>query len=222
MAIKMDILHSPLMRNIKREEFEDMRKFHCMRESRYEKDTAIFHAGDKIHEIGIVMEGSVNIENFDLWGNKSILNNVPAGGIFAEAYALCHEPMMVDVAAAEESSILFLDVNSLLDKQNAGNIWYTKMLVNLLEISMHKNLALSERILCTTPKTIRARLLIFLSAQSGKAGSTTFQIPFSRQQLADYLNLDRSALSKELGKMRDDGMIDFYKNTFKIKHGMIP
>lgn len=215
---KMNILHSPLMRNIGEEEFENMRKVHGTRECRYEKSAIIFHAGDRIHEIGIVMDGSVNIENLDLWGNKSILNNVPAGGTFAETYALCREPMMVDVVAAEESSILFFHVSSLVDSKNEGYSWYAKLLVNLLEISMRKNLALSERIFCTAPKTIRGRLLIFLSIQSKKAGSSTFQIPFSRQQLAEYLNLDRSALSKELGKMRNDGLIDFYKNTFKIRH----
>lgn len=213
----MNILHSPLLRNIREDEFENLRKFHHTRECQYEKNSTIFHAGDAVHEIGIVLDGSVNIENLDLWGNKSILSNIPAGGIFAEVYALCHEPMMVDVTAAENSSILFLITDALMDSQNSGNSWYPKILLNLLEISMHKNLALTERIFCTTPKTIRGRLTIFLSAQAGKAGSTTFEIPFSRQQLADYLNLDRSALSKELGKMRDEGLLDFYRNSFKIK-----
>ncbi len=155
-----------------------------------------------------------------MWGNKSILSKVLAGEIFAEAYALCHEPMMVDVIAAEESRILFLNVDTLMDSQSSETSWYSKMLTNLLDISMRKNLALSQRIIYTTPKTIRGRLLIFLSSQSSKAGSTTFQIPFSRQQLADYLNLDRSALSKELGKMRDDGLLDYYKDTFTIRQCM--
>ena len=75
---------------------------------------------------------------------------------------------------------------------------------------------LSHRIFCTSPKTIRERVLIYLSSQSGKAGSLTFQIPFDRQQLADYLNLDRSALSKELGKMKKDGLLDYHKNTFTL------
>ena len=213
----MNILHSPLLRNISENEYKNMCKLHHAREVQYEKNTTIFHAGDTVHEIGIVMCGSVNIENLDLWGNKSILSNIPSGGIFAEVYALCHEPMMVDVTAAEKSGILFLNANALMDGKYSGNSWHSKMLSNFLDISMRKNLALSERIFCTTPKTIRGRLLIFLSAQAKRAESTTFQIPFSRQQLADYLNLDRSALSKELGKMRDDGLLDFYKNTFQIK-----
>ena len=83
---------------------------------------------------------------------------------------------------------------------------------------MQKNLLLSNRIFCTSPKTIRSRLLTYFSRLSVKYGSSTIQIPFNRQQLADYLNLDRSALSKELGKMQQDGLIEYHKNTVILKH----
>ena len=96
-----------------------------------------------------------------------------------------------------------------LEESMVNRSWQKKLLKNILHVSMQKNLSLSSRIFCTAPKTIRGRLL--------KAGSSTFDIPFNRQQLADYLNLDRSALSKELGKMRDEGLLEFYKNTFKLK-----
>lgn len=214
----MIMIHSPLLRNIKADAFEEMCAFLSAKERQFEKNSTIFHTGDTIHEIGMVITGSIIIEHLDLWGNKSILTNIAAGGIFAEVYALCREPIMVDVIAAEDSHILFFHADTLMDSQNAGNNWHAQLLINLLESSMHKNLALSERIICTTPKTIRGRLLIYLSTQSGKAGSTTFQIPFNRQQLADYLNLDRSALSKELGKMKKDGLLDYHKNTFQLKH----
>ena len=82
---------------------------------------------------------------------------------------------------------------------------------------MRKNLGLSRRIFCTTPKTVRGRLLTYLSGQAVQAGSKTFDLPFNRQQLADYLNLDRSALSKELGRMRDEGLLEFEKNHFVLK-----
>ncbi len=177
----------------------------------------IFSAGSIVHETGIVLSGSVNIENNDLWGNKSILSNVPAGQVFAETYAFSHEPMMVDAVAAEDCTILFLDFNMLMDNPLENRTWQNKLLRNMLNVSVQKNLALSSRIFCTSSKTIRGRLLTYLSSQSMKAGSATFDIPFNRQQLADYLNTDRSALSNELGKMRDDGLIEFYKNTFRIK-----
>ena len=96
-----------------------------------------------------------------------------------------------------------------LEESMVNRSWQKKLLKNILHVSMQKNLSLSSRIFCTAPKTIRGRLLTYLSAQSMKAGSSTFDIPFNRQQLADYLNLDRSALSKELGKMRDEGLLEF-------------
>lgn len=214
----MKKFQSPVFRNITDTEWETMLTFSCMRTDTFDKNTVIFHTGDIIHEIGIVINGSVNIENIDLWGNKSILSNISTGETFAETYALSQEPMMVDAVAAEDNKILFLNVNILMDSQNAKNTWYSKILTNLLNISVQKNLILSNRIFCTSSKTIRGRLLTYLSSMSVKSGSMTFQVPFDRQQLADYLNLDRSALSRELGKMRRDGLIDFHKNTFKLMH----
>lgn len=214
----MKKFQSPVFWNITDTEWETMPAFSCMRTDTFDKNTVIFHTGDIIHEIGIVINGSVNIENIDLWGNKSILSNISTGETFAETYALSQEPMMVDAVAAEDNKILFLNVNILMDSQNAKNTWYSKILTNLLNISVQKNLILSNRIFCTSSKTIRGRLLTYLSSMSVKSGSMTFQVPFDRQQLADYLNLDRSALSRELGKMRRDGLIDFHKNTFKLMH----
>ncbi|WP_455720594.1 Crp/Fnr family transcriptional regulator [Agathobacter sp.] len=213
----MEKIISPLLRGLNEKELQDMMDIHFSRKQTYEKNAIIFSAGSIIHEIGIVLSGSVNIENNDLWGNKSILSNVPAGQVFAETYAFSHEPMMVDAVAAEDCTILFLDFNMLMDNPLENRTWQNKIIKNMLNVSMQKNLALSSRIFCTSSKTIRGRLLTYLSSQSMKAGSTTFDIPFNRQQLADYLNTDRSALSNELGKMRDDGLIEFYKNTFRLK-----
>lgn len=214
----MDILQSPFFRNISADELDEMYLCRFIKERKYKKNAVIFSTGSIVHEIGTVLSGSVNIENTDPWGNKTILSNVSAGGIFAESYAFCGEPLMVDAVAAEETGVLFFNAAALTNGSGTQNNWRSKMLVNLLENSMRKNLALSERIFCTTPKTIRGRLLLFLSSCSKKAESSTFQIPFDRQQLADHLNLDRSALSKELGKMKRDGLIDFYKNTFKLQN----
>ena len=87
----------------------------------------------------------------------------------------------------------------------------------LLAVSMRKNFSLSQRIFCTTPKTVRGRLLTYFSAQAARCGRMAFEVPFNRQQMADYLNLDRSALSKELCKMRDEGLLEFDKNRFVLK-----
>ena len=184
----------------------------------YEKNERIFHMGDRIHEIGVLLSGCIHIENHDLWGTKSILSQIDPGEIFAETYALCQEPMMVDVTAVENCQVLFLNVQLLQNPSYQSASWHGRLLSNLLQVSMQKNLLLSNRIFCTSPKTIRSRLLTYFSRLSVKYGSSTIQIPFNRQQLADYLNLDRSALSKELGKMQQDGLIEYHKNTVVLKH----
>ena len=201
----MKLFHTPLFLGITESEFETMKELHSMRSSFFFKNGTIFHTGDLIHEIGIIESGSVNIENIDLLGNKSILSNIS------------HEPMLVDVVAIEDTQVLFADLDILLSNRYASQPWHAKIMQNILKLSVQKNLVLSNRIFCTSAKTIRSRLLTYLSMESVKAGNTTFQIPFDRQQLADYLNVDRTALSKELGKMRTDGILDFYKNKFTLR-----
>ena len=213
----MNLFETFIFQNLTNEEIEDMNTLHFLRTASYEKNTLIFQTGDIVHEIGIILSGSVNIESIDLWGNKSILSHVPKGHAFAETYALCHEPMMVDAITSEDSEIAFVNTDILLNEQHLGKTWYSKIMHNLLLIFAQKNLVLSNRIFCTSAKTIRERLFTYFSNLSVKNGSKTFQVPFDRQQMADYLNLDRSALSKELGRMRKEGLIDFHKNTFTLK-----
>ena len=208
------MIHSLLFKDITEEEWLDMDRCGCMRQAHFSKGACIFRTGEIIQEIGIVLSGSINIENTDLWGSKSLLNNIAPGQLFGESYALCREPIMVTAVTAEPSEILFIKADILINTQYKSKSWHCKITQNMLQISLHKNLMLANRIFCTTPKTIRGRLLLFLSEEAARAKSTTFRIPFNRQELADYLNLDRSALSKELGKMRDEGILTFHKNQF--------
>lgn len=183
----------------------------------YRKGDVIFGAGSIVTDIGLVLSGSVRIEHTDLWGNKSILGITPASGVFAESYAcIPDEPMMVDAVANEDCNILFISVPKLFTPCPAYGS-QNRLIQNLVIINAGKNLQLSRRSLHTSPKTIRGRLFSYFSQQVSAQGSNKIIIPFDRQQLADYLNLDRSALSKELGKMKNDGLIEYNKNTFVIK-----
>lgn len=189
----------------------------CAIEKAYEKNSLILRAGDITDSLGLVLSGSVTIESNDMWGNRTILSNVGEGGFFAETYALLeNEPLLVDVRANENCRILFFKVGSLKKLKSNMNLWCFKLISNLLMISANKNLHLSGRSFHTSPKTIRGRVMVYLSSVSLKKGSKEFDIPFDRQQLADYLNLERSALSKELGKMKKDGLIEVRKNHFKL------
>lgn len=203
-------------RGITESEYRSLCESGFIHKKTFEKGETVFSAGSYAAELGLVCGGSVHIENNDLWGNKSILSVVNPGEVFGETYALCREMMMVDAVAAEETSVLFLDLKRALDDSQSEQSWYPKLQNSLMLMSAQKNLILSWRIFCTTSKTIRGRLLTYLSKQAAISGGNVFDIPFDRQQLADYLGVERSALSKELGRMKKDGLIDYRKNHFKL------
>ena len=206
-----------LFRGMDEDEVADSLKFLRANEQNFKKGTTILHAGDVTDKMGLVMEGSVTIESDDVWGNRTILSSVETGQFFAETYSLLPgEPMLVNVVANEDCRILFLRIGSLKRLQNNMDRWMLRFVSNLLIISTHKNLMLSSRRFHTAPKTIRGRVMAYLNSVSMQKHAREFNIPFDRQQLADYLNLERTALSKELGKMKRDGLIDYYKNSFKI------
>lgn len=185
--------------------------------SEYEKDEAILHAGDLTACMGLVLNGSVTVESNDMWGNRTILSHVGPGGSFAETYALLEgEPLLVDVTANENCRVLFLRLGSLEALQDDISPWKVKLIRNLLRISAQKNLHLSGRSFHTSPKSIRGRVMAYLNSVALQKRSSAFDIPFDRQQLADYLNVERTALSKELGKMQQDGIIKVKKNHFEI------
>ena len=204
----MDFLflsQTALFRGCSPRETADM--LQCLRAERrvYEKDRVICHAGDTVEALGLVLSGGVNIESVDVWGSRSILGHVGPGQVFAETYAcLPGEPLMVDAVARLQRTC------------PSACAHHAALIRNLLAVTSQKNLALSRRIFHTSPKTIRGRLLSYLSAQALRENSRSFAIPFDRQQLADYLGVDRSALSAELGRMRAEGLIRFRKNEFEL------
>ncbi len=186
-------------------------------EKSYEKGETLLIAGSVTERMGLVLEGSVTIESNDAWGNRTIISHVGKGQVFAETYALLeNEPMLVDVTASENCRILFLRSGRIQSLNSSLEPWALKYITNLLTISMHKNLILSGRSFHTAPKTIRGRVMAYLNSVSLQRQSWEFDIPFDRQQLADYLNVERSALSKELGKMQKDGLVFCRKNHFII------
>lgn len=187
-------------------------------EKSFQKGETLLIAGTITERMGLVLEGSVTIESNDVWGNRTIISHVGQGQVFAETYALLeNEPMLVDVTASEDCRVFFLRSGRIQSLKNSLEPWALKYITNLLTISMHKNLILSGRSFHTAPKTIRGRVMAYLNSVSLQKHSREFDIPFDRQQMADYLNLERSALSKELGKMQKDKLIFCKKNHFLIR-----
>ena len=215
---KDDIKNSVIFSGMSDSEAEAAMKALAVAEHSFAKDEIILHAGDMTDVMGLVLEGSVRIESNDVWGNRTILSHAEAGQVFAETYALLKdEPMLVDAVANQASRVLLLNIGSI-GRANDSSAWMLKLISNMLSISMRKNLMLSGRIFHTAPKNIRGRVTSYLNSVSLQTGSDEFDIPFDRQQLADYLNVERTALSKELGKMQNDGLIQVKKNHFKLEH----
>ena len=196
----------------------------CLRteEKKYKKGEMILRMGDTVSSLGMVISGSVLIENDDIWGNRSILDQIGPGQIFAETYAcVTGEKLMVNVAAATDVKVLFFHIERVIETCPQSCQFHGRLIKNLLAISAQKNLSLSRRIFHTSPKTIRAKLLSYLSDQALIYGKNEFDIVFNRQQLADYLGVDRSAMSSELSRMQKDGLIKVKRNHFELlENGM--
>jgi CRP-like cAMP-binding protein len=212
-----NLLQSPLFAGINEKEMQAMLSCLCAQERHFKKDKIIYCAGDVVQAMGLVVSGSVNIESIDFDGKKSIISHVTAGQLFAETYAcLPSEPLMINVTAAESCDVLFLNAQRIFTMCSNACSYHNTLIRNLLSISAQKNLNLSQRIMDTAPRTIRGRLEAYLAYQSHHEARRDFTIPFDRQQLADYLNVDRSALSHELGKMEEEGLIAVQKNHFSL------
>ena len=209
--------NTALFRGLEAKEIKEVLNCLKAREKAYAKDEIILPAGSFVQEIGLVLEGSVNIVVNFFWGSASIFGHVKAGSIFAETYAaLPEKELLCDVVAAEESRILFLNMQKMSTPCQRSCPFHQRLIHNLLGILAEKNLALSSRMVHVAPKSIRERLLSYLSSAALEHGSSHFFLPFDRQQLADYLGVDRSALSHELSKMQKDGLLTYHKNEFTL------
>lgn len=215
--MKLDCLHSQLFRGISQEEAEGILTCLSAVEKQYRRGEYIFRMGDMVTSVGLVQKGAVQIVQEDYWGDRRILGSAEQGQIFGESYACVPaEPLMVSVVAAEDTQVLLLDVKRILHTCPSSCAFHNRLIQNLLSIMAGKNLMLTRKIEHISRKTIREKVLSYLSFQAKKQGSSTFTIPFDRQQLADYLAVDRSALSAELSRMQKEQLIGYKKNRFVI------
>lgn len=207
-----------LFHGITETEIESM--LSCLSATRqtYQKGDCIFRRGEPIHHVALLLEGNVHIQKEDYWGNLSILNEISAGEIFGEVYAcLGNEESLNSAVAVKPSTVLFLDISRVLTMCPSSCLFHGRLIRNLLSVIASKNKILTQKLEHMSQRTTREKLLSYLSEQSLRAGSPSFEIPFNRQQLADFLSVDRSAMSNELCKMRDEGILLFEKNHFTLK-----
>lgn len=191
----------------------------CFQASEYhfEKGEYVFREGEKIRSIAILVKGNLHIQKDDYWGNHSIVHIVSEGELFGEAYAVPDGgPIRNDVVAVEDSVVFFLDAMKILTVCQSACKFHAAVVKNLFSAVAERNRRLAQKISYMSQRTTREKLMAYLSEQSRQQGGASFDIPFNRQQLADFLSVDRSAMSNELCKMRDDGMIEFERNHFVL------
>lgn len=182
----------------------------------YKKGEYVFRQGEHITDITVLAEGNLHIQKDDYWGNRSILGGISKGEMFGEAYAYDSGAMLNDVVAVEDSTVIFFDVKRILTSCSNACRFHSIVVQNLFFAISEKNRKLVQKIGHMSKRTTREKLISYLSEQAKKQNSGVFTIPFNRQQLADFLSVDRSAMSNELCKMRDEGLLEFEKNQFKL------
>ena len=207
--------HNPLWGGIGYSDFESIVR--CMKaETRsYCKGEVVLLSGDIVSHIGLIISGSVKVVKEDADGNISILAKLAAPEIFGEIFACAgidHSP--VTIQASENCEILFINYRRVIISCSSACGFHSRMIENMLKLIARKNLLLNQKIGILSERTTRKKLLAFFNMQRGVMKK--FTIPYNREELASYLNVDRSAMSNELCKMRDEGLIKFHKNKFEI------
>ena len=175
----------------------------------------IFSEGDPSGTIGLVLEGSVRILRDMVDGNRTILSVAGEGELFAEAFACAGVPELpVSVQAVEDTELLLLDLSKMLTSCSNACAFHQMLIRNLLRIVAQNNLRMNQKLRILSHRTTRDKLLAYLGEQAKARHSRSFTIPFDRQGLADYLGVERSAMSAELGKLRKEGLLETKKNHF--------
>lgn len=184
----------------------------------YKKGEFVLKQGERLYGIPVLVKGRLLIQKDDYWGNRSILGSIDVGEVFAEAYAAPEsDPLFNDVIAEHDSTVVFFDIKKILSPCPSACRFHAVVVQNLLFAVCEKNRKLVQKLGHMSKRSTREKLISYLSEEAKKHNSSHFEIPFNRQQLADFLSVDRSAMSKELCKMRDEGLIVFNKNRFELK-----
>lgn len=211
------ISKSSLFNNISNEDLPSLLKCLNATVKSYKKDTEIISSGSKPTHIGLVLVGNINIVQEDYKGNRYILSSIAGGELFCESFA-CAKMAAIPIAvqARDNCAVMFLDCDLVLTSCSSSCSFHTQIINNLMKIIANKNVFLTRRISQITKKTIKEKVLAYLSESAFIANNNSFSIPFNRQELADYLSVERSALSYNLCKLRDEKIIKFNKNNFTL------
>ena len=181
----------------------------------YKKGEYVLHQGEHLNHITVVVAGELHVQRDDYWGNRAIVNRIGVGEMFGEAYIAPESGAILnDVVAVEDSTVIYFDVRRIITVCSSACRFHSMVVQNLFFAVSEKNRTLVQKLGHISKRTTREKLISYLSEESKRQSSSSFTIPFNRQQLADFLSVDRSAMSNELCKMRDEGFLAFEKNQF--------
>lgn len=207
----------PLFENIEDENLSPMLSCLGMTVKTFDKNEFVMSEGEPARYVGILLTGNLQIESTDYFGNRSVVGNVLPTGLFAESFACAaSEAIPVDVVATEKSEVALLHCGRILTPCCNACGFHSKIIFNLVQIIAAKNLRFHEKLTVTSRHSTREKLMCFLNMEAKRRASRSFVIPYDRQALADYLGVDRSGLSVEIGKLQREGIIESRKNFFKL------
>lgn len=210
-------LSSKLFEGIKPEEFSHT--LDCIKafEKSYHKGSYIIMQGDKVKNLGMVITGKIDIVKENIYGNRRLITTIEKDMIFAESLAAAGlEESPISAVAKEDSRVLFIPLESLLVMCSNSCAFHNRLITNMVKMLATKNLMLTQKLDYLTSRTTRERVAKYFIDTANRMGKTTVKIPYNRNQLAEYLGVDRSVLSRELSKLKQEGILSFDKNTFHI------
>lgn len=184
---------------------------------KFKKGDILLLEGETITSVGLVLKGKVQVVKEDYLGNRNIVSQVTAGHLFAESFSCVkNEKLNITVMAATDCEVIWMEYMKLITTCSYACKFHGKLIENMIFIIAKKNILMNRKIEHLTKRTTREKLLSYLFEQSREFNSNKFTIPFNRQELADYLCVDRSAMSKELSRLQKEGIIEFNKNHFTL------
>ena len=213
-------LQSPLFRGIAPEDRKSILRCMGYYVKSFPKGSIIGFEEETVRHIGIVLSGTVDMVKEDLWGNRTILLRMQRDQVFGETFACGEESIsLVSFQVSEAAEILFMSFCRIMRSCTMSCEFHHRLTENMVTIMAHKNRELMRKVEVVTKRTIREKLLAYLSIQGQLRGSVYFEIPLGRAELAEYLCVDRSAMTRELAKMKEEGLIDYDKNSFRMLVG---
>lgn len=214
----LEILQScPLFTGVEETDMEAMLACLGAKQYRAQKGKTIFHEGDPAVYVGIVLSGAIRVIREDYYGNRSIVAHMGAGEVFGESFACAEvQALPVSVVAEEDCQYLLIDCKRITVSCTNACAFHSRMIFNLLRLVAGKNLVFNQKLEITSKRTTREKLMAYLMSQAKLRGKEEFTIPYDRQALADYLEVDRSGLSAEISKLRKEGKLQCEKNRFRL------